>query len=118
LDVHHRTYENKGKEKLGDLTVLCRECHTKFHKGTSDEVDAGTLKKAHLSILKGGIDSTSAFLLGYFTKDEEVIVSRGEMAFVISAITRRFADMPIREEEKNDTDYWDVIDLLISKERK
>ena len=31
LDVHHRTYENLGVEDVGDLTVLCRECHEAFH---------------------------------------------------------------------------------------
>ncbi len=32
LDVHHRTYERLGKELDEDLTVLCRECHSTFHK--------------------------------------------------------------------------------------
>lgn len=32
LDVHHRTYENKGDEDYSDLIVLCRNCHSKFHK--------------------------------------------------------------------------------------
>lgn len=32
LQVHHRTYENVGDEKQNDLTVLCRECHSKFHE--------------------------------------------------------------------------------------
>lgn len=27
LDAHHRTYENLGHEKPGDITVLCRDCH-------------------------------------------------------------------------------------------
>jgi len=31
LDVHHRTYSRFKQEKLEDLTVLCRTCHTKFH---------------------------------------------------------------------------------------
>jgi hypothetical protein len=31
LNVHHRTYERVGRERLGDLTVLCRRCHEKFH---------------------------------------------------------------------------------------
>lgn len=31
LDVHHRTYERKGCEEPGDLTVLCRRCHATFH---------------------------------------------------------------------------------------
>lgn len=31
LDVHHRTYERRGFEWMGDLIVLCRDCHAKFH---------------------------------------------------------------------------------------
>jgi len=30
LNVHHRTYERRGHELLGDLTVLCQDCHTTF----------------------------------------------------------------------------------------
>lgn len=33
LDVHHRTYKNRGHEKPEDLTVLCRKCHEHFHIG-------------------------------------------------------------------------------------
>lgn len=34
LNTHHRTYENKGMEinNMGDLIVLCQECHQKFHE--------------------------------------------------------------------------------------
>lgn len=33
LNVHHRNYDNKGKEinNLNDLIVLCEKCHQKFH---------------------------------------------------------------------------------------
>jgi 5-methylcytosine-specific restriction endonuclease McrA len=31
LDVHHNTYQNYGDERLGDLVVICRSCHQKFH---------------------------------------------------------------------------------------
>lgn len=31
LDVHHRTYENRGNERFADLIVLCRACHSKHH---------------------------------------------------------------------------------------
>ncbi len=32
LEVHHRTYERRGEELDTDLTVVCRSCHTNFHK--------------------------------------------------------------------------------------
>lgn len=32
LQVHHRTYERLGHERIEDLTVLCRECHRIFHE--------------------------------------------------------------------------------------
>jgi hypothetical protein len=31
LQVHHRTYERRGREELSDLTVLCGGCHSKHH---------------------------------------------------------------------------------------
>lgn len=31
-NVHHKTYINIGREPLSDLTSLCDECHSKFHK--------------------------------------------------------------------------------------
>ena len=31
LHVHHRTYERLGREAVGDLTVLCEDCHRKVH---------------------------------------------------------------------------------------
>lgn len=31
LDVHHRTYDRLGHEFDSDLTVLCNDCHSKFH---------------------------------------------------------------------------------------
>ncbi|MEH2539232.1 MULTISPECIES: hypothetical protein [unclassified Bradyrhizobium] len=27
LEVHHRTYENLGRERMADLTTLCAPCH-------------------------------------------------------------------------------------------
>jgi 5-methylcytosine-specific restriction endonuclease McrA len=31
LNVHHRTYENRGEETYKDLIVLCQDCHETFH---------------------------------------------------------------------------------------
>jgi hypothetical protein len=31
LDVHHRTYKNRGAERPEDVIVLCRSCHARHH---------------------------------------------------------------------------------------
>jgi hypothetical protein len=31
LDLHHKTYERLGKERLTDLVQLCRKCHEAIH---------------------------------------------------------------------------------------
>ena len=31
FNVHHRTYERIGEERLSDLVLLCRDCHKLFH---------------------------------------------------------------------------------------
>ena len=31
LNVHHRTYDNRGAEMPQDLTVLCKDCHARHH---------------------------------------------------------------------------------------
>jgi hypothetical protein len=32
LEVHHRTYARLGRELIEDVTVLCRDCHGRFHE--------------------------------------------------------------------------------------
>jgi len=32
LEVHHRTYQRRGAERSGDLTVLCSSCHRRHHR--------------------------------------------------------------------------------------
>jgi hypothetical protein len=46
LHVHHRTYDRIGDERENDLTVLCANCHARFH----DKVEApsGGESVAHL----------------------------------------------------------------------
>ena len=31
LEVHHKTYKNKGNERLNEIITLCRKCHKKIH---------------------------------------------------------------------------------------
>jgi hypothetical protein len=35
-DVHHITYERRGREKPSDLMALCRDCHRAVHGIESD----------------------------------------------------------------------------------
>jgi hypothetical protein len=36
LHTHHRTYANLGHEPQGDLIVLCKKCHKKFHNSPAE----------------------------------------------------------------------------------
>jgi hypothetical protein len=31
LQVHHRTYDRRGRENYRDVVALCRNCHARFH---------------------------------------------------------------------------------------
>jgi hypothetical protein len=37
LDVHHRTYANRGRETFLDVIVLCQECHAMYHQHKCSE---------------------------------------------------------------------------------
>ena len=39
LNVHHRTYENFGHERLEDVTVLCERCHKFYHLVLQDQLE-------------------------------------------------------------------------------
>jgi len=45
LEVHHKTYENFGKEKLSDLLVLCLDCHKLADKNRKFEVQMANYQK-------------------------------------------------------------------------
>jgi len=33
-NIHHRTYENRGRETFNDVIVICEKCHALFHEKT------------------------------------------------------------------------------------
>lgn len=33
LSVHHKTYARLGRERMGDLQILCGDCHRNHHEG-------------------------------------------------------------------------------------
>jgi 5-methylcytosine-specific restriction endonuclease McrA len=39
LDVHHKTYKRRGRERPEDLVALCRNCHHERHRGKRTTVD-------------------------------------------------------------------------------
>jgi 5-methylcytosine-specific restriction endonuclease McrA len=43
LQIHHLTYEPRGRESVDDLTVLCKKCHKRAHRegllGVSEQQD-------------------------------------------------------------------------------
>ncbi len=41
LEVHHRHYRNLGNETVEDLTLLCHDCHSRYHAYKK------SLKKTH-----------------------------------------------------------------------
>jgi 5-methylcytosine-specific restriction endonuclease McrA len=53
LHAHHRTYENLGDEKVGDITVLCVACHALYHDQTPtySEADRAHAAAAELALV-------------------------------------------------------------------
>ena len=41
VEVHHRNYARRGKERLRDLIVLCGRCHAKHHDVPPDDPPFG-----------------------------------------------------------------------------
>lgn len=44
LQVHHKTYVNRGCEQPDDLIVLCRVCHAKHHDKIQVSIDTGQVQ--------------------------------------------------------------------------
>lgn len=59
--VHHRTYKRLGGERIGDLTVLCSECHGRFHGHTDDTT--GEARSRILDYLADGLPRTDNEIL-------------------------------------------------------
>ena len=57
-EVHHKTYDNIGKESLSDLVILCEDCHKKFHKKRVPSDPQQAVKEAFIAY----VDRESAIL--------------------------------------------------------
>src|SRR5260370_41061946 len=52
LQVHHRDYSRLGCEKMGDLLVLCRDCHKLFHERRTLRSEEHTSElQSHLNLV-------------------------------------------------------------------
>ena len=49
LEVHHRTYERFGNEKLSDVYVLCKTCHKLFTKKNKQTRDSEKKKVVEIA---------------------------------------------------------------------
>lgn len=51
LQVHHKTYDRLGHERLSDLVVLCEICHSKIHTGelSIENEKVGKMERVHVS---------------------------------------------------------------------
>ena len=46
LHIHHKTYQNLGRERPSELLVLCKDCHTNLHQNQKKPLKAMLLKRA------------------------------------------------------------------------
>lgn len=37
LNVHHRNYDNRGRETFNDVIVICRDCHERHHGENAED---------------------------------------------------------------------------------
>lgn len=90
-DVHHRTYERwGGNERISDLEILCRDCHSAHHdaerfigkqsskkrRGIHRRAIHGRLKKKHLDILSKEFPDVGAGLFSAITYWRDDIANR------------------------------------------
>lgn len=47
LDLHHKTYKRLGIERLGDLELLCRDCHKLVHERHKQAPEKGIWRATH-----------------------------------------------------------------------
>ena len=52
INVHHLSYENMGNELVGDLAVLCIDCHDEVEARVTAMIQSGQTRKAALASLK------------------------------------------------------------------
>ena len=61
LDVHHNNYDNYGQEKLEDLVVLCRSCHSDFHRRQGKGLPDTAASQSASTLIEPGFIRAPAF---------------------------------------------------------
>lgn len=46
-EVHHRSYDRIGHERLTDLTPVCSECHRQFHNARRNKQSANPRRRRY-----------------------------------------------------------------------
>lgn len=61
-EVHHKTYDNMGKEPLSDLVFLCKVCHKKAHQSRVPFDQQSAIQKEAKEAFIAYVKSESAIL--------------------------------------------------------
>jgi hypothetical protein len=74
LHTHHNTYERLGKELDRDLTVLCEDCHSYFHKGGNPgQRERLSAEEISLILKNHGITYTNNDPYGFYELGKAII---------------------------------------------
>ena len=76
LHVHHISYKNIGREKNGDLCLLCKDCHFGAHRQGKDKLDEiyqirKNQRRMDIKRIKHGKDWLNT--LGFSSEEEYLI---------------------------------------------
>ena len=77
-EMHHKTYDNIGKEPLSDLVMLCEECHERVHRSRVPS-DQQSAMQQPLEILpeEVSVNDDNELYQQYWTKFHAYYTSKG-----------------------------------------
>jgi hypothetical protein len=91
-DVHHKTYERLGNERLDDLIVLCTHCHE-----VEDERRAAEAKQRSAAALDDAIWESGLNTFGIKKYDEDWYITPG-----YDIVAEEYAEWLERRQERDD----------------
>lgn len=94
--LHHRTYENFGKEKATDMIRVCYKCHCKIHnRKILDRKEYDKNKRENLKIAKEGLGIDCELKFGKYKglKVEEVLkIDKSYLKWLFENADTRFSE--------------------------